>query len=227
MCVSGSGMGIGGPGLQWFIIVPCWESGWSHLLLPLQPFSVPELEMFATLSRQRESTLPRYYPLQALSLLFIPCQPQAWVCTKASTKNPMMMAIYMLHSSAQQLGAVLNFPHGFTLLTPGQLQPPDSKERDVLHCALNIPNCALSTHPVSKYSTSSDNHLGETFILNQIPKCKRWLKYPRVKMQTEKVCDILIVLCYAYRRVIGQDVIIFTDNYLQTFLYTFTNFKGH
>lgn len=74
MCIPGSGMGIGGPGLQWFIIVPYRESCWSHLLLPLQPFSVPVLEMCATLSRQRESTLPCYYPPGSLSL---PCSSHA------------------------------------------------------------------------------------------------------------------------------------------------------
>lgn len=89
--------------------------------------------------------------------------------------------------------------------------------------------CSLhsSCQQVFHFQWPVANHLGETFILNQISKRKRWLKYPRVKMQTEKECDVLIVLLYGtYRGVIGQDVIIFIDKYLQTFLCTFTNFEG-
>lgn len=219
-------MGIGGPGLQWFIIVPYRESCWSHLLLPLQPFSVPELKMFTTLSRQRESTLPHYYPLQALSLLFIPCQPQAWVCTKASTKNlwwwPFKCCTHPLS------GWGLSWTSPMDSLSSLQASR-QQRERCPPLCFEYSQLCSLhsSCQQVFHFQWPVANHLEETFILNQISKRKRWFKYPRVKMQTEKECDVLIVLLYGtYRGVIGQDVIIFTDNYLQTFLYTFTNFEG-
>lgn len=121
-----------------------------------------------------------------LTRLSLSCSPhvshrEAWVCKKA--KNPWMIAIYMLHSSVQRLEAVLNSPHGCAVLTPGQLQPPDSKERE--RCP---PLCVTYSQLCPLHSSCRQGfhfqglkagtawlvatHFGETFILNQISNAK-------------------------------------------------------
>lgn len=131
LCVSVSGMGIGGPGLQLFITVPLP----SVMLVSSPPtattfFSsrVGNVCYFVT---PEGVNLFHTTILTRLSLSYSPhfSHREAWVCKKA--KNPWMIAIYMLHSSVQRLEAVLNSPHGCAVLTPGQLQPPDSKEREM------------------------------------------------------------------------------------------------
>lgn len=196
LCVSVSGMGIGGPGLQLFITVPLP----SVMLVSSPPtattfFSsrVGNVCYFVT---PEGVNLFHTTILTRLSLSYSPhfSHREAWVCKKA--KNPWMIAIYMLHSSVQRLEAVLNSPHGCAVLTPGQLQPPDSKERERCPplCITYSQLCPLhsSCRQVFHFQGLKTGtawpvatHFGETFILNQISnakgdwiQCKRWFRRP-------------------------------------------------
>lgn len=136
-------------GGRFFIIVPYRVSRWSHLLLPLQPFSVPELETFATLSRQRESTSsslvssPGSLWLSPVHLMVATekQQPQP----KTSGWCPFICCTHPL-SGCPELPPWMHCPHRRTPTASGQI-----RERDGHHCVLNIPNWVISTHPVGRF----------------------------------------------------------------------------
>jgi len=186
-CFSVSGMGIGGPGLQiqWFITVPYRVSCWSHLLLPLKRFSVPEWEMFATLALQRGST-------SSIQLSSPGC---------LSPVHP-MLATEEHESVQKRSGWKLSWTTPMNALSSPQpnysLQTED-REREIHQCALHIPNCALSTHLLilspsfpfpgieNRHSVSSSDTLWRDFYLKS--NMQKMIEGKRCK-QKKSACSL-------------------------------------
>lgn len=146
-------MGIGVPGLQWF-----------KGRLILQYSSLPSVTLVSsppsatTFFSSRVGNVCYFVTPEGVHLLHtsilsrlsltLSCSPHgSYREATASTKNLRMMPIYMLHSSAQRLSWT-------SPMDALYCRPPTAsgRVRDGHHCVLNIPNWAISTHPVGRFS---------------------------------------------------------------------------